>query len=67
MVRAIDEPILLVAGDQDDGLARDATEMFGWAKAPRKLAIVKSSAHGTPLLDDPAVSRIVLSFLAAHT
>lgn len=63
VIGAIHVPILLVAGDQDENLAAQATEMYGWANEPKKLAIVASPSHGAGLLQDPVASSMVLDFL----
>jgi pimeloyl-ACP methyl ester carboxylesterase len=63
VIGAIHVPILLVAGDQDENLAAQATEMYGWANEPKKLAIVPSPSHGAALMQDPVASSMVLDFL----
>lgn len=63
VIGGIHVPILLVAGDRDEDLAAEATEMFGWANEPKTLTIVKSAAHGAPLLQDPDAAASVLQFL----
>lgn len=63
---AIHVPILLVAGDEDENLAAQATEMYSWANQPKQLAIVRSAAHGAPLLQDSVASSTVLDFLREY-
>lgn len=63
VIGAIHVPILLVAGDQDESSAAEATVMFGWANEPKELVIVSSAAHGAPLLQDPNAANPVLEFL----
>lgn len=62
----IKEPILFVAGDQDETFAAEATDLYEWANEPKQLAIVSSAAHGAPLLQG-ATAEIVLKFLTDHS
>lgn len=71
-VRALDEPSLFIAAEDDDARYTDAARMFASAAPrPKQLQIVKgSAAHGTDLLTDEEtgehVGDLILDFLTAN-
>ena len=66
VIAAIEEPKLLIAGDQDEGIAADAQTMLGWATEPKYLTVFPTAAHGPDLLAFPGASKAVLDFLARY-
>ena len=66
VIAAIEEPKLLIAGDQDEGYAAEAQTMLGWATEPKYLTVLSTAAHGPDVLTLPAASKAVLDFLARY-
>jgi dienelactone hydrolase len=66
VVAAIEEPKLLLAGDQDEGIAADAQAMLRWATEPKYLTVLPTAAHGPDLVALPDASKAVLDFLARY-
>jgi dienelactone hydrolase len=57
-------PILFVAAEGDGTFADDARALYGRSgSGDRTLAIVPGAAHGTQMLEDPAVDALVTQFI----
>jgi dienelactone hydrolase len=66
VIAAIEEPKLLLAGDQDEGYAAEAETMLEWAAEPKHLTVLPTAAHGPDLLAVPSAGVAVLDFLARY-
>lgn len=57
VLRAIDEPVLFIAGEDDPARAAGAAQYFyDRSDDPKQLMIVPSDAHGAPLLEEEAAA-----------
>ena len=60
-------PVLFVAARRDAQFAADARTLYGASAArDKRLVLVEGGEHGAPLLERPALRRLVLDWLRGH-
>jgi dienelactone hydrolase len=67
-VARLRSPVLFMASEDDQPFSDSARSLYAAAaSSDKQLRVVPGSAHGSDLLEDPALHDFVWSFIAAHT